>query len=280
MNQTLKTLASIALCSTFLTGCQALTTQTTKLDNSAIPVVGKAMTKGSEFQNCLSPRAIELLSKMTIEEKIGQLHQAAGGRSKNLNSRLNEEEFDKVRRGEIGSYLHVAGAGELKEIQRVALEESTHGIPLLFAMDVVHGYRTIYPVPIGMAASWDDELMEDTARMAGREAASSGLHWTFAPMVDIARDPRWGRIVEGAGSDPYLGSRMAEAQVKGFQNGDLSAEDTVLATTKHIGVYGAPTGGRDYGTSDVSERTVNEVYLPPLLCSQPSRKRFIYDCVQ
>ncbi len=263
MKQTLKTFASIALCSTFLTGCQVLSTQVNPAPTALVDEIQKTSDTTSSFEKCLSPRAIELLSKMTLEEKIGQLHQAAGGRSKNLNSRLNEEEFDKVRRGEIGSYLHVAGAAELKEIQRVALEESTHGIPLLFAMDVVHGYRTIYPVPIAMAASWDDELMEQASRMAGRESASSGLHWTFAPMVDIARDPRWGRIVEGAGSDPYLGSRMSEAQVKGFQNGDLSAEDTVLATTKHIGVYGAPTGGRDYGTSDVSERTVNEVYLPP-----------------
>lgn len=262
MRKSWKKLTSIALSSTILASCQMISPHLTQSVGNQTDIA-QTTAKDTISSKCISPRAVALLDKMTLSEKIGQLHQAAGGRSKNLNSKLTEEEFEKVRKGEVGSYLHVAGAGELKEIQRVALEESTHGIPLLFAMDVVHGYRTIYPVPIAMAASWDEELMEDTSRMAGREAASSGLNWTFAPMVDIARDPRWGRIVEGAGSDPYLGSRMSEAQVLGFQKNDLSADDTVLATTKHIGVYGAPIGGRDYGSSDVSERTLHETYLPP-----------------
>ena len=211
----------------------------------------------------VSPRVQSLIDRMTLEEKLGQLVQAAGGRSMSLNSRLTPEELDRVRRGEVGSYLHVAGAEPLGELQRVAVEESRLGIPLLFAMDVVHGYRTLFPVPLGLAASWDPDDWQSAARISAREATASGLHWTFAPMIDIARDPRWGRIVEGAGSDPYFGSRMAEAQVLGYQDGDLARGDTLLATAKHYGVYGAPIGGRDYGTADVSERSVHEIYLPP-----------------
>lgn len=216
-----------------------------------------------QTQTTFSPRVEALLEKMTRAEKLGQLVQAAGGRSKNLNSKLTPDELDRVRRGEVGSYLHVAGAEALGELQRVAVEESTHGIPLLFAMDVVHGYRTIFPVPIAMASTWDTADWQGAARVSADEATASGLHWTFAPMVDIARDGRWGRIVEGAGSDAYLGSRMAEAQVLGYQGNTLNDGDTMLAATKHFGAYGAAIGGRDYGAADMSERTLNEVYLPP-----------------
>ncbi|MFB0612899.1 glycoside hydrolase family 3 N-terminal domain-containing protein [Aurantiacibacter poecillastricola] len=204
-----------------------------------------------------------LLSRMTLDEKIGQLVQRMGGRSKALNSRLGPEELERVRRGEVGSYLHVAGAEPLRELQRVAVEESRLGIPLLFSMDVVHGYRTIFPVPLAMAASWDPEAARRHARIAAREASAAGIHWTFAPMVDVARDPRWGRIVEGAGEDPYLGSRMAAAQVSGFQGNNLAAPDTVMAGTKHFGAYGAAEGGRDYAGADLGERALQEVYLPP-----------------
>ena len=213
--------------------------------------------------NAFSPRVTELLASMTLDEKLGQLHQAAGGRSRNLNSRLTDDELDRVRRGEVGSYLHVAGAEPLAALQRVAVEESRLGIPLLFAMDVVHGYRTIFPVPIAMASTWDEADWEAAARVSAEEASASGLHWTFAPMIDIARDPRWGRIVEGGGADPYLGARMAQAQIAGYQGGDLSQADTILATAKHFGAYGVPTGGRDYGTADLSERSLYEIYLPP-----------------
>ena len=209
-----------------------------------------------------SERVRDLIGRMTVEEKLGQLNQAAGGRSKALNSRLTPEELEKVRRGEVGSYLHVAGAEELGELQRVAVEESQLGIPLLFAMDVVHGYRTIFPVPLGMAATWDPEDWKTAAAISADEASAAGLHWTFAPMIDVARDPRWGRIVEGAGADPYLGARMAVAQVEGYQGGDLAAANTILATAKHFGVYGAPTGGRDYGSADISEQSIMESYLP------------------
>ena len=204
-----------------------------------------------------------LLAQMTTQEKIGQLVQRMGGRSKALNSRLGPEELERVRRGEVGSYLHVAGAAPLRELQRVAVEESRLGIPLLFSMDVVHGYRTIFPVPLAMAASWDPDVARTHARIAAREASAAGLHWTFAPMVDIARDPRWGRIVEGAGEDAYLGSRMGVAQVQGFQGDSLAAADTIVAGTKHFGAYGAAEGGRDYAGAELGERAMREVYLAP-----------------
>jgi beta-glucosidase len=200
---------------------------------------------------------------MTLDEKLGQLVQRAGGRSKSLNSRLDDTELERVRAGGVGSYLHVAGAEPLARLQKVAVEESRLGIPLLFAMDVVHGYRTIFPVPLAMASTWAPESQERAARIAAEEATSAGLHWTFAPMVDIARDPRWGRIVEGAGEDPYLGARMAVAQVAGYQGGNTLRPGALMATTKHFGAYGAAIGGRDYNTAELSERTLQEVYLPP-----------------
>jgi beta-glucosidase len=204
-----------------------------------------------------------LLKKMTLDDKLGQLVQRAGGRSKSLNSRLDDTELERVRAGQVGSYLHVAGAEPLGRLQQVAIGESRLGIPLLFAMDVVHGYRTIFPVPLAMAATWAPEAQERAARIAADEATSAGLHWTFAPMIDIARDPRWGRIVEGAGEDPYLGSRMAVAQVAGYQGGNRLRPGALMATAKHFGAYGAAVGGRDYDSADVSERTLHEVYLPP-----------------
>ena len=204
-----------------------------------------------------------LLARMTTAEKVGQLVQRMGGRQRALNSRLTPEELDLVRRGEVGSYLHVAGAEPLRALQRVAVEDSRLGIPLLFAMDVVHGYRTIFPVPLALAATWDPADAQSAARIAAVEASAAGLHWTFAPMVDVARDPRWGRVVEGSGEDPFLGSAFAAAQVRGFQGADLSAPDTIMAGTKHFGAYGAAEGGRDYAVADISERTLRETYLPP-----------------
>jgi beta-glucosidase len=208
-------------------------------------------------------RAETLLRKMTLEEKLGQLVQRAGGRSKALNSRLDDAELERVRAGAVGSYLHVAGAEPLARLQKVAIEQSRLGVPLLFAMDVVHGYRTVFPVPLGLASTWAPESQERAARVAAEEATAAGLHWTFAPMIDIARDPRWGRIVEGAGEDPYLGSRMAVAAVNGFQGGNSLRPGSLMATAKHFGAYGAAVGGRDYDSADVSERTLQEVYLPP-----------------
>jgi beta-glucosidase len=204
-----------------------------------------------------------LLKKMSLEEKVGQLVQRAGGRSKSLNSRLDDAELERVRAGAVGSYLHVAGAEPLGRLQKVAVEESRLGIPLLFAMDVVHGYRTIFPVPLAMAATFAPDAEERAARVAADEATAAGLHWTFAPMIDIARDARWGRIVEGAGEDPYLGARMAVAQVAGYQGGNALRPGSLMATAKHFGAYGAAIGGRNYNSADLSERTLQEVYLPP-----------------
>lgn len=231
--------------------------------DDAVSQSARDETAVTRAQTQFSQRVEGLLAEMTLEEKLGQLHQAAGGRSRNLNSRLTPEELDRVRAGAVGSYLHVAGAQPLAELQRVAVEESRLGIPLLFAMDVVHGYRTIFPVPIAMASTWDESDWQRAARISAEEASAAGLHWTFAPMIDIGRDPRWGRIVEGAGSDPYLGSRMAVAQVRGYQGESLAAGDTLLATAKHFGAYGVPTGGRDYGTAEIGERSLYEAYLPP-----------------
>ncbi len=203
MKSSLKNSLQSALCIAALTGCTTLSgAEDPNTANQAEIVAASKVTQNDAAMACLSERAKNLLAVMSVEEKIGQLHQAAGGRSKNLNSKLTPEELDKVRRGEIGSYLHVAGAKELGALQKVAIEESTHGIPLLFAMDVVHGYKTIFPVPLGMASAWDADIWESASRIAAEESTASGLHWTFAPMVDIARDPRWGRIVEGAGADP------------------------------------------------------------------------------
>lgn len=210
-----------------------------------------------------SARVEGLLARMTVEEKIGQLVQMPGGRQRTPNSRINDDERARVRAGRVGSYLNVAGAEATRDLQRIAIEDSRLHIPLLFGMDIIHGYRTIFPVPLAMASSWDPAVPERAARVAATESAAAGLHWTFSPMVDIARDPRWGRIVEGAGEDPYLGSVMAAAQVRGYQGADLSRVDTIMATAKHFAAYGAAMGGRDYAGADISQRSLEELYLPP-----------------
>ncbi|HUF78614.1 MAG TPA: glycoside hydrolase family 3 N-terminal domain-containing protein, partial [Thermoanaerobaculia bacterium] len=197
-----------------------------------------------------------------LEEKLGQLTQMRG-RWGDTGPYVPEGGFDEIRRGEVGSFLGVFGAELTRELQRVAVEESRLGIPLLFAHDVIHGFRTVFPVPLAEAASWNPRAVERAARIAAVEAAAHGLHWTYAPMVDVARDPRWGRVVEGAGEDPFLGSVMAAARVRGFQGEDLARPDTLLATPKHFAAYGAAEGGRDYDVAEVSERTLREVYLPP-----------------
>ena len=209
----------------------------------------------------------QLLARMTLEEKLGQMMQRPGGRSRALNSLLQDPEFERIRRGQVGSYLHVGGAEVLGKVQRIAVEQSRLGIPLLFATDVVHGYRTIFPVPIAVASSFDPQLAEQVARISAIEATASGLHWSFAPMIDISPDPRWGRIVESAGEDPLLMGAMSAAYVRGFQGEDLRRPDTVLATPKHFVAYGAAAGGRDYNSTDVSWATLQNLYLPPFLAA-------------
>jgi beta-glucosidase len=208
----------------------------------------------------LAQRVDALLATMALEEKAGQVSQYfyMGG-----SAAQNEFVEAQVRAGQAGSLLFVAEARETNRLQRIAVEESRLGIPLLFGFDVIHGLRTIAPVSLGMAASWDPLLYERVQAMAAREARAVGIHWTFAPMVDIARDPRWGRIVEGAGEDPYLGAQMGAAQVRGFQGAAIGTSEHIVAGPKHYIGYGAALGGRDYDEVSISEAELRNVYLPP-----------------
>ena len=205
-----------------------------------------------------------LIVRMTLEEKAGQLSQFSGGWNiGSTNSTVTEEQRTMVKEGKVGSLLNVFGSEITRELQRIAVEESRMKIPLLYGFDVVHGFRTTFPIPLAEASSWDPDAVEKAERVAAIEAAAAGIHWTFAPMVDIARDPRWGRIAEGSGEDPYLGSVMARARVKGFQGEHGLADNALLACVKHYAAYGAAEGGRDYNTVDISERSLRETYLPP-----------------
>jgi beta-glucosidase len=200
-----------------------------------------------------------LLARMTLEEKLGQLQQLDG----EANGNFRPEHLDMVRQGRLGSTLNVRGVERTNRLQRIAMEESRLRIPLLFGFDVIHGYRTIFPVPLAEASSFDTAAVERAASVAALEASAAGVRWTFAPMLDITRDARWGRIVEGSGEDPYLGAMMARARVRGFQGRDYSAPDKVVACAKHWVAYGAAEAGRDYNTVDMSETVLREVYFPP-----------------
>jgi beta-glucosidase len=210
-------------------------------------------------------RAVDsLLARMTLDEKVGQLQQYPGIWADSLSESTVPPEYpDMIRKGSVGSLLNVFGSRITRELQRVAVEESRMKIPLLYGFDLIHGFRTTFPVPLAEASSWDPEAVERSAHIGAIEASAAGLHWTFAPMVDIARDPRWGRIVEGSGEDTYLTSVMAAAWVRGFQGARFPADDAVLACPKHFAAYGAAEGGRDYNSVDVSERTLRDVYFPP-----------------
>lgn len=202
----------------------------------------------------IDERVDALLGRMTLEEKIGQLLQFTPGR---------EDLRERVAKNGVGCVFGMGTAADINEMQRIAVEKSRLRIPILFAHDVIHGNRTIFPIPLGIAATWDPASAELSARIAAREASASGIRWTFSPMVDIARDPRWGRVAEGAGEDPVLGEAMAAAYVRGYQGKDISSPDSILACAKHFAAYGASEAGRDYNTTDMSERTLREVYLPP-----------------
>ena len=208
----------------------------------------------------------DLMSKMTVEEKIGQLNLPVAGdivtgqaKSSNVSER--------IRAGEVGGLFNLKGAEQIREVQRIAVEESRLGIPILFGMDVIHGYETIFPIPLGLSCSWDMEAVELSARIAAEEASSDGICWTFSPMVDVSRDPRWGRASEGSGEDTYLGCRVAEAMVRGYQGPDketqLTRDDQILACVKHFALYGAPEAGRDYHTVDMSHLRMYNEYFPP-----------------
>ncbi len=220
-----------------------------------MPTAAKAqLRRGPEVEK----RITELIAKMTLAEKLGQLQQLDG----EANGKYRPEHIEMARKGLLGSTLNVRGAKMTNELQRAAME-SRLKIPILFGFDVIHGYRTVFPVPLGESASWDLALMEKTASIAAAESKAAGVHWTFAPMVDVARDPRWGRIIEGAGEDTFLGSKIAFARVRGFQGDDYSAKNRVLATAKHWVGYGAAEAGRDYATTDLTERALREIYFPP-----------------
>ena len=206
-----------------------------------------------------------LIAKMTLEEKAGQLNQYSGYEI--ITGDIDKSKISNrnrlVQKGLVGSVLNVLGTEDVEKAQRYAVEETRLGIPLMFAFDVIHGYRTIFPIPLAESASWDLEAMERSARIAAIEASAAGQNWTFAPMVDISHDPRWGRVMEGAGEDPYLGAQIAKARVRGFQGTDLSKPDTIAATAKHFAAYGEVVAGRDYNNVDISRRKLWETHLPP-----------------
>lgn len=204
----------------------------------------------------------KLLSQMTLDEKIGQTVMYSSDVDI-TGPVLDKDYLNYVKSGQVGAIFNATGADFTRKIQKLAVEQTRLGIPLLFGYDVIHGYKTIFPIPLGESCSWDLELMERTARVAAIESAAVGLHWTFAPMVDISRDPRWGRVSEGAGEDVYLGGLIAKAKVKGFQGDDLKDSSTVLACAKHFVAYGAVQGGRDYHTVDISDIRLRNTHLPP-----------------
>jgi len=213
-------------------------------------------------QETIDQKVNALLKKMTIEEKIGQLNQYTGDNSATGPITINPNKQAEIKAGIVGSMLNIIGTKYTRQYQELAMQ-SRLKIPLLFGQDVIHGYKTTFPIPLAEAASWDLAAIELAARVAATEASASGIHWTFAPMVDIGRDPRWGRVMEGAGEDTYLGSKIAYARVKGFQGNKLGDLNSVMACVKHFAAYGAAVGGRDYNSVDMSERMLWETYLPP-----------------
>ncbi|WP_343613630.1 glycoside hydrolase family 3 N-terminal domain-containing protein [Flavobacterium sp.] len=213
-------------------------------------------------QQTIDQKVNDLLKKMTIEEKIGQLNQYTGDNQATGPITINPNKQSEIKAGLVGSMLNIIGTKYTRQYQELAMQ-SRLKIPLLFGQDVIHGYKTTFPLPLAEAASWDLQAIEQGARVAAEEASASGIHWTFAPMVDISRDPRWGRVMEGAGEDTYLGSKIAYARVKGFQGNKLGDLNSVMACVKHFAAYGAGVGGRDYNSVDMSERMLWETYLPP-----------------
>jgi beta-glucosidase len=204
----------------------------------------------------------ELLSKMTLDEKLGQLNLPTSG-DITTGQANSSDVARKIEEGKVGGLFNIKSVQKIKEVQKIAVEKSRLKIPLIFGMDVIHGYETTFPIPLGLSCTWDMELIERSAQIAAQEASADGINWTFSPMVDIARDPRWGRIAEGSGEDPYLGSQIAKAMVDGYQQHDLSKKNTILACVKHFALYGAPEAGRDYNTVDMSRIRMFNDYFPP-----------------
>ncbi len=205
----------------------------------------------------------ELMAKMTIEEKVGQLNLITPGGGIPTGEAVSTDVEGKIKAGNVGGIFGVYGPALVRKAQQLAVEHARLGIPMLFGADVIHGYKTTYPIPLGLSASWDMELIKRAARMAAVEATADGIFWNFSPMVDISRDPRWGRVAEGAGEDPYLGSQVARAMVEGYQGDNLRAPQTMMATAKHFALYGASEAGRDYNTVSMSRLRMFNVYFPP-----------------
>lgn len=226
-----------------------------------IPLMLIGLTVNAQKKD-INFRVDSLLKQMTLDEKVGQLNQYNDDGIATGPVTVDGDKENQIRRGEVGSMLNVFTVARMRQFQDIAMQ-SRLKIPLIFGQDVIHGYKTTFPIPLGETASWDMEAIKLSARIAATEASAGGVHWTFAPMVDISRDPRWGRVMEGAGEDPYLGSAIAKARVKGFQGDEIGATNSVLACAKHFAAYGAAVGGRDYNSVDMSERMLWEVYLPP-----------------
>jgi beta-glucosidase len=245
-----------------LAGC-LFSSLSASAQTSSSPLVAHAGSSRQILGNPSSEKKIEaLLRQMTLEEKVGQLVQYSAGQPTGPGT--GRADYDTmIRKGEVGALFNITTAREVNAYQRIAVEQSRLHIPLLFGLDVIHGFRTEFPIPLGLASSWDTQLVERAARVAAREASASGVRWTFSPMVDIARDARWGRMAEGSGEDPYLGSAMAGAYVRGYQGPRLDAPDSIAACPKHYVGYGAAEGGRDYNTVELSEHTLRQFFLPP-----------------
>ncbi len=210
----------------------------------------------------IDSRVDSLISLMTLEEKIGQLNLPSAGAFVTGEAESSDI-AKKIEEGNVGGLFNIKTVASIREMQKIAVEKSRLKIPLIFGMDVIHGYESVFPIPLGLSCSWDMKLIERSARIAATEASADGINWTFSPMVDISRDPRWGRISEGSGEDPYLGSQIAKAMVNGFQGNDLSANNTIMSCVKHYALYGASEAGRDYNTTDMSHNRMYNEYFPP-----------------
>lgn len=228
-----------------------------------ILVFGFSQLWGQNMENSEMDKFInKLMNEMTLQEKIGQLNLLTPGGGIPTGEAVSTDVNSKIRAGKVGGIFGIAGPSKIRKAQDLAVKNSRLGIPLLFGSDVIHGYKTTFPIPLGLSCSWDMELIEKTAQIAAKEATADGIFWNFSPMVDIARDPRWGRIAEGAGEDPYLGSQIAKAMVEGYQQDDLKAANTMMATVKHFALYGASEAGRDYNSVDMSRLRMYNEYLP------------------
>jgi beta-glucosidase len=254
----LNPLIRFTIISCFLVFCQSATTQ----ENAAAVASNSAPFRSSLNDSVGEQKIDALLDKMTLVEKVGQLVQYSAGQPTGPGTGRTDYN-DMIQKGEIGALFNITNAHDSNAFQRIAVEKSRLRIPIVFGLDVIHGFRTEFPIPLGLASTWDPEIVQKAARVAAREASATGIRWAFSPMVDIARDARWGRMAEGSGEDPYLGEAMARAYVLGYQGERLSAPDSIAACPKHFVGYGAAEGGRDYNSVEISEHTLREFYLPP-----------------